>query len=459
MTTIRRTVASLVQLTATAVSVAACAPGESGESLLDSAAGQLTPSFQATGATTPTLPAAEATSQAIDRELERINDAIRASDANWVAGRNHLLELPEEKRRVLLGAVPPRDGGAVRPSQPRAPATIPDRVDYRPHDPGIRDQGQCGSCWSFATIGTLEVYLRWRNARLDGDLDLSEQRLVACVGSGCGGYQVDRALARVASEGAFAEACNPYRASDDEGLCRLGCPEPLARLRSWGDAVAPRTVCEETADARPESFNLALAAALAERGPLAVVMSVPQEFFAYESGVYRTVIGTYAGCHAVVLVGYDRPERYWILKNSWSSDWGEDGYARVSWDDAHAHLGALAYWVDATTGGDAPTPRATATVAPTLIPVEESSATPLPTDPPTPTARPTRPPDPTATAQPTATNRPDPYPRPYPPPYPGPTDGAPADPTAVPPAEPTIGTFPTPGLDDHAVANRSPGGR
>ena len=56
---------------------------------------------------------------------------------------------------------------------------------------------------------------------------------------------------------------------------------------------------------------------------------VYEDFTAYESGVYEHVTGDYLGGHAVTLVGYNKTEKYWIVKNSWGTDWGEDGYFRI----------------------------------------------------------------------------------------------------------------------------------
>lgn len=78
----------------------------------------------------------------------------------------------------------------------------------------------------------------------------------------------------------------------------------------------------------PEEVKLALL-----KGPLMTTLTVYSDFVVYGSGIYRHTTGEYLGGHAVSIVGYNDAERYWIIRNSWSKDWGENGYVRVSYDD------------------------------------------------------------------------------------------------------------------------------
>jgi hypothetical protein len=62
-------------------------------------------------------------------------------------------------------------------------------------------------------------------------------------------------------------------------------------------------------------------------------MVVYEDFFFYKSGIYQHTTGAMAGGHAVMIVGYNEAQKYWIIRNSWGEDWGENGFAKISWDD------------------------------------------------------------------------------------------------------------------------------
>jgi hypothetical protein len=69
------------------------------------------------------------------------------------------------------------------------------------------------------------------------------------------------------------------------------------------------------------------------KGPVVTTMMVYMDFVLYHSGVYKHAAGEMLGGHAVSIIGYNDVERYWIIRNSWSQSWGENGYAMVSYDD------------------------------------------------------------------------------------------------------------------------------
>ena len=73
--------------------------------------------------------------------------------------------------------------------------------------------------------------------------------------------------------------------------------------------------------------------ALAFNGPLVAGMRVYEDFPFYSSGIYEYQMGGQAGLHAVCVVGYDDYDECWIVKNSWDSDWGEEGYCRVAYGE------------------------------------------------------------------------------------------------------------------------------
>ncbi len=201
---------------------------------------------------------------------------------------------------------------------------IPVAFDWRDEVdlPPVKNQGGCGSCWAFGTVGPLECNI----TILDGVTeDLSEQWLVSCnrSGWGCGGgwFAHDYHQWRTdpcGSTGAVLEADFPYVAWD----APCGCPYPHPyHIESWafigtGSSVPGASLIKQ---------------AIMEYGPVSVAVYVNGAFHAYNGGIFN-------GCgegtinHAVVLVGWDDnqgPSGVWIMRNSWGSGWGEGGYMRI----------------------------------------------------------------------------------------------------------------------------------
>jgi hypothetical protein len=183
---------------------------------------------------------------------------------------------------------------------------------------GIRDQGQCGSCWAFAMTQALESSVMIARKSSE-DVSLSEQVLLACSGGGScekGGYLNADFLRKT---GLPPASYYPYTATN--GKCanaKAGWREHVYKIGAWN---------------KVQSDLAAIKSALVTHGPLPTAFLVMDDFRYYKSGVYSYTQGKSLGGHAVLLVGYDDDGRYFIVKNSWGPGWGEGGFFRIAYSE------------------------------------------------------------------------------------------------------------------------------
>ena len=193
----------------------------------------------------------------------------------------------------------------------------------------IRDQLQdiCGSCWAFGALGGLESTIKiWEN-NPELDIDLSEQYLLSCSSGSCDGWYLSSTLSWIKHNGMITEECLPYQA-DDTIPCEDKCPE-------WREYLIGIKNYEKIA----RGDITATQEALIEYGPLPATMQVYEDFYPnYTGGVYKYTNGGYVFGHVVTIVGYDNTwgdedEGYWICKNSWGTDWGENGWFKIAYGE------------------------------------------------------------------------------------------------------------------------------
>ena len=196
-------------------------------------------------------------------------------------------------------------------------STAPSSHDWR--DEGIigdvKDQGSCGSCWAFASVGSVES--AWARAGNSMEV-LSEQELVDCGDGDCNGGWVDRAYDTMLNKGGLmSEADYPYTAQNG-WTCKYDESKSKASISDY------KRVYGGVAD--PES----LADSVYENGPHAIYLYANSNFQHYSSGIFSDPsCSKFSYNHAVINVGYDKEEKYWIVRNSWDDSWGEDGYIRI----------------------------------------------------------------------------------------------------------------------------------
>jgi len=250
------------------------------------------------------------------------------------------LTFEEFQDAVHLGATRPpslrRNVNAKVHGAPADVSALPTAVDWVTAGAvtGVKNQGSCGSCWSFSTTGSLEgaYYLKYKTLK-----SFSEQELVSCdtTDHGCNGGWMDTAFEWVMSnKGLASEADYPYTSgTGTTAKCITTAPQD------------PKVTPSGYTDVTPGSVS-ALMSAVAQQ-PVSIAIQANQKAFqSYSSGVLTGRCGQNLD-HGVLAVGYGTMSGtdYWKVKNSWGPDWGMDGYILIerSNDDLCGVLDAASY--------------------------------------------------------------------------------------------------------------------
>lgn len=253
--------------------------------------------------------------QAFVKSARAIEEHNSNPDRTWDMGFNKFSDwLPYESGLELDSTAP---GGEVYEYDPNE--HIPAAVDWRDHGwvTPVKNQLGCGSCYSFSVVGTLEA----QHANVTNELvSLSAQQFVDCIPPhhGCVGGDVNTTMDFATGPlGVLTEADYPYTGYD----C-LGCRFNWSARR----ILFTRYFNIKFGDCR------GLLHAVAKVGPVSV--SINSNFFkSYKSGIFNIsndVCRTDELTDAVLVIGYGQTRngtKYWILKQSWGTDWGDKGYA------------------------------------------------------------------------------------------------------------------------------------
>ncbi|KAL8464098.1 hypothetical protein ACS0TY_033863 [Phlomoides rotata] len=264
----------------------------------------------------------------IKRRFEIFSETLRMIRSHNKKGLSYRMGINEfadmtwdEFRKQKLGAAQ-NCSATYKGNHKLTDAALPELKDWR--EAGIvspvKNQGHCGSCWTFSTTGALEA--AYAQAFGKG-VSLSEQQLVDCAGAfnnfGCNGGLPSQAFEYIKYNGGLeTEDAYPYTGKD--GVCKFS-----------SENVGVRVI---------DSVNITLGAedelqhAVAFVRPVSVAFEVVNGFRAYESGVYTsTTCGNTPMDvnHAVLAVGFgvENGIPYWLIKNSWGADWGDKGYFKM----------------------------------------------------------------------------------------------------------------------------------
>lgn len=263
--------------------------------------------------------------------VERIETFNAGEDKGYKLGVNKFADLTNEEFRVL-------HTGYKRLSHPKVmssskPKThnfryanvtdTPPTMDWRKKGAvtPIKDQKECGCCWAFSAVAAMESLHQLKTGKL---ISLSEQELVDCdvegEDQGCSGGLLDTAFEFIMkNKGLTTEANYPYEGAD--GVCnKKKSAVSAAKITGYEDV--------------PANNEKALLQAVTNQPVSVAIDGSSFDFQFYSSGVFSGSCSTWLN-HAVTAVGYGATSdgtKYWIIKNSWGSKWGDNGYIHMKRD-------------------------------------------------------------------------------------------------------------------------------
>ncbi|MBI4776768.1 MAG: hypothetical protein HY788_21740, partial [Deltaproteobacteria bacterium] len=248
-------------------------------------------------------------------ELYTVQHAIEQRQLQWTA-EDTLLSLLSSGEKVGyagLSLPTPEDQAQADLWMPEAYGSLPSTFDWRNVEGDswigpVQDQMGLPVSYALAAVQNLEDLLRIRENESDLNLNLTAYPLIPAD----------------PADGSFIAFQN--------GLKRFGAPVDASdvnenyTIRSWQWV----TLDEPDVEAVKQAVL---------RGPVLTLMDVYEDFLFYRSGVYQALAMNFLGAHVVRIVGWDDTARAWIVQNSWGESWGENGYARIHWDDPFSQIG------------------------------------------------------------------------------------------------------------------------
>jgi cathepsin L len=247
-------------------------------------------------------------------------------DESFKQGINQFSDMTDEEFEAQYLGYNPSEVDEDRTPWFPSNGPVPNDVDWRQQGmvTPVKNQGACGSCYSFSTTGALEGAWKKKTGNL---ISMSEQQIVDCSGrwgnGGCHGGRMQSAFKYIRDVGGIVkESYYPYYPR--QGRCKFSHPpssEVVAKVRA-------------VQEVRPHRSEDALKQAIAANGPISVAIDASASTFRrYRSGVhYSTSCSSTRLNHAVLAVGYgtENGQDYFLVKNSWGTRWGAGGYIKMA---------------------------------------------------------------------------------------------------------------------------------
>jgi len=257
-----------------------------------------------------------------------------SGDETFTVAMNKFADLTEQEfaNQVLMQPIDTTAGPhptLCKPMPQMDNQANPASVDWRTkgYVTPVKNQGQCGSCWSFSTTGSTEGAHFKKTGKL---VSLSEQNLVDCSkpegNMGCNGGLMDQGFTYIIKNGGI-DTEESYKYTAKDGQCHFNKDNVGATISECFDVKQQSEADLETA--------------LASVGPISVAMDAHlRSFQLYKSGIYHDKHCSSTRLdHGVLAVGYNNDSNgksYWIVKNSWGAAWGHEGYFWLAKDKKNA---------------------------------------------------------------------------------------------------------------------------
>lgn len=290
--------------------------------------------------------------------VEKLNSNLEKRKALWRAGETSVSKKTFEEKKAMFGGKLPelygfeyyKGGIFVIPKEEnlsnrlyqsgnRDSNNYVSEWDWRNRHgknwmTSVKNQGDCGSCWAFAALGTMESYINlYYNQCIN--YDLSEEELISCSGHGCDGGKLDSAYIYVKEHGIVKEICFPY--VEQEENCDVMCQYPSERvgIDSY-QKIGIFDISEERMKQQLFKSPIALGLFVWGHGMVVAGYKVVEEgdsihiaYWGFDWPILVDNNCTYLGDTA------------WLVKNSWGSDWGDGGYAYITTELALSHFAYL----------------------------------------------------------------------------------------------------------------------
>jgi hypothetical protein len=289
----------------------------------------------------------------VDDRINQLNQTLKAQGLSWTAGRTSVSDLSQEEQKALCGGPmeplpaefptldPFEEGGESQLPYTGGASATWDWRNYGGHNwmTPVTDQ-MCGDCWAHATLGSMEVRLRWQRGGTYGyelPINLSERYAVTCSPHGsCSPWNIPALLDFITDEGVPDEDCLLY-----DPL--LDCSD---RCSNWNVRVY-KVVSDGTYNGPGAAYREDVKTSCENWGPIAVWMMVYRDFWDYSGGIYVRTSNIEDGGHFVDIVGWGSSGGvdYWICKNSWGTGWGVNGYFYIRRGTNESRIEEQAYWL------------------------------------------------------------------------------------------------------------------
>ncbi|CAG2111407.1 unnamed protein product [Medioppia subpectinata] len=275
--------------------------------------------------------------------IAKHNELFNSGLESYEMGVNQFADLTDAEYKSMFSMPDPtvQKPALAEPyiADPESLSSVPKSFDWRQSGKvtPVRNQGSCGSCWAFSVIAAIEsAYAIKKNKP---GINLSEEQLVDCMNSKCGGQLITKGFDYVKAHGVENEGQYPYKAgSGHYGKCTEKASAPHTHIKGYkglGHASGPNLATDGQ-----------IMAAIQANGPLSMQFNAAgNDFRNYKSGVITSNDMSWSAAHAVLLIGWgtEGGHDYWLFKNSWGTAWGAKGYFKMARGHNLRHINEFLY--------------------------------------------------------------------------------------------------------------------